>query len=98
MQIKIKNLTNRTVLLRLNSGHTFHLAPRSTSSPILMQDVNGNAKIKKLKNLNVISLEENKDEKIAKPLIKQVKESPKKKDSDSKKVKTTQGKIKVTKT
>lgn len=57
MPVKIENLTDRPVLLRLNSGQTLHLPPRETSSEIRDSEVNDNDKVKKLKEkLNVISM------------------------------------------
>lgn len=83
MQIKIKNLTKRPVLLRLNSGKTLHIAPESTSSEIWEQDVRGNKKMEKLKNLNIVSEMEHIEKKEIQPLISKVEESPKRKKSTS---------------
>ncbi len=56
MSVTIENLTNRPVLLRLNSGMTLHLAPRATSSEIMDVEVNQNDKVEKLKGQHVIVL------------------------------------------
>ena len=58
MSVKIQNLTNRPVLLRLNSGRTLHLAPRATSGELRDVEVEGTAKakIEKLVRKGVIAL------------------------------------------
>jgi len=56
MSVKIENVTNRPVLLRLNSGKTLHLAPNTTSTEILEVDVNNNSKVHKLQDRKVIAL------------------------------------------
>lgn len=56
MPVTIENLTNRPVLLRLNSGQTLHLAPRTTSGEIREVEVKGNAKVQKLEGWRVITL------------------------------------------
>lgn len=56
MPVEIKNLTNRPVLLRLNSGNTMHLAPSKISTQILDVEVNNNSKVQKLKDRKIISL------------------------------------------
>jgi len=56
MPVTIENLTNRPVLLRLNSGQTLHLAPRTTSGEIREVEVKGNAKAQKLLDRRVIAL------------------------------------------
>lgn len=56
MNVKIENLTNRPVLLRLNSGQSLHLSPRITSAEILDVEVRNNAKVKKLQNRHIIAL------------------------------------------
>jgi hypothetical protein len=58
MSVKIENLTNRPVFLRLNSGRTLHLAPRATSSELRNVEVNKNDKVKKLRARHVIALHE----------------------------------------
>lgn len=61
MSIKIENLINRPVLLRLNSGQTLHLAPRTTSKEIMEVEVQGNSKVQKLQGMNLIILHEVKE-------------------------------------
>ncbi len=56
MPVEIENLTNRPVLLRLNSGNTMHLAPCTTSTQILDVEVNNNSKVQKLQDRKVIAL------------------------------------------
>jgi hypothetical protein len=56
MPITIENLTNRPVLLRMNSGQTLHLSPRTTSGEIVDADVQNNAKVQKLEGRRVIAL------------------------------------------
>ena len=56
MSIKVENLTNRPVLLRLNSGRTLHLAPRTTSEEVMDVEVQNNAKAQKLEGRRVIAL------------------------------------------
>ena len=58
MSVKIQNLTNRPVLLRLNSGRTLHLTPRATSRELRDVEVEGTAKVKieKLARKGVIAL------------------------------------------
>jgi len=58
MPVSIENLTNRPVLLRLNSGQTLHLAPHSTSAEIIEVEVKGNSKVQRLQERHVISLQE----------------------------------------
>ena len=72
MPVKLKNLTKRPVLLRLNSGLTLHLAPDSISAELQEHEINGNTKAKKLNDQNVIFWHE--EEKKTKPLKKEVKE------------------------
>jgi len=56
MPVKIENLTDRPVLLRLNSGKTLHLAPHETSPEVRDAEVKGNDKFNKLKDkLHVIT-------------------------------------------
>jgi hypothetical protein len=54
--IKIENLTNRPVLLRLNNGKTLHLEPLWVSPEISETHVTNNNKIEKLKNRKIITL------------------------------------------
>ena len=56
MSFKIENLTTRPVLLRLNSGQTLHLAPRTISAELIDVEVENNPKVLKLKDLCVIGL------------------------------------------
>jgi len=56
MPVKIENLTNRPVLLRLRSGRSLHLAPRKTSEEISDVEVINNAKVSKLQAHRIISL------------------------------------------
>ncbi len=58
MSVKIENLTNRPLSLRLNSGQSLHLSPRITSSEILEIEVMNNTKVQKLQNRHVIALHE----------------------------------------
>ncbi len=58
MPLEIKNLTNRPVLMRLNSGVSLHLSPGSTSSEIVEGEVSNNEKVKKLQGRHVIVLQE----------------------------------------
>ena len=54
MPVKIENLTDRPVFLRLNSGKTLHLAPRATTKEILDVEGTNNDKVKKLHDRHVI--------------------------------------------
>lgn len=56
MPVKIENLTNRLVLLRLNSGQTLHLSPRETSEEVRETEVMSNVKVQKLEGRRVISV------------------------------------------
>ncbi len=56
MSFKIKNLTNRPVLLRLNSGSTLHIAPRQMSGECTDGDVRNNHMIQKLLDRRVLSM------------------------------------------
>lgn len=56
MPVTIENLTNRPVLLRLNSGETLHLAPRLTSGALADVEVEANAKVEKLLGQQVIAI------------------------------------------
>ncbi len=55
MPTKIENLTRRKVLVRLSSGETLHIAPRTTSDDLSDVEVE-NAKIRKLEERRVIAL------------------------------------------
>ena len=58
MVVKIKNLTNRPVLLRLNSGQTLHLPPDFLSNEINESLINNNAKVKKLEDGHIILIQQ----------------------------------------
>ncbi len=58
MRVKIQNLSNRPVLLRLNSGQTLHIDPRKTSEEVLDVEIERNAKASKLVARRVIALRE----------------------------------------
>ncbi len=58
MTVKIENLTNRPVLLRLNSGQSLHLAARTTTTEIPDVDVRNNARVEKLRDRHIIDLHE----------------------------------------
>lgn len=60
MHVIIKNLTNRPVLLRLNSGQTLHLAPLKTSAEVMEVEVKDNPKVEKLEERHIISLQDEK--------------------------------------
>ena len=55
--VRIKNLTNRPVILSLNSGRTLHLSPRTTSRELRDVEVKSNAKVEKLQKQRVISVD-----------------------------------------
>ncbi len=57
MPVKIENLTTRPVLLRLNSGQTLHLAPRTISAEVYDVEVENNPKVQKLQDRCVIDLQ-----------------------------------------
>ena len=61
MNVKVKNLTNRPVLLRLNSGRSLHLAPRAVSHDIRAAEVDGNGKAEKLRARRIIAIENSND-------------------------------------
>ncbi len=56
MSVEIKNLTNRPVLMRLNSGRSLHLAPGATSTELADTEISNNAKVEKLTGRHVIAL------------------------------------------
>jgi hypothetical protein len=58
MSITITNLGRYLALCTLNSGRTLHLAPAEISEPIDPIEINGNAKIEKLKRAGIISIAE----------------------------------------
>lgn len=76
MPVTIENLTNRPVLLRLNSGQTLHLAPRTTSGEILDVEVKSNAKVQKLEGRRVITLHKIEEKKLPTPGPKESKAKP----------------------
>ena len=55
MPVTIRNLTNRPVLLRCNSGVTLHLPPRATSRMVSEAEVDNNSKVEKLISRRVIA-------------------------------------------
>ncbi|GEM_PF-1916040 len=58
MQVTAMNLTNRPVILMLNSGRSLHLTPRARSEPLPTVEVNNNEMVTKLLQRRVILLEE----------------------------------------
>jgi hypothetical protein len=54
--VKITNLTNRLVSLRLNNGKTLHLPPQTASGELVEAQVEHNAKVAKLRECHVIGL------------------------------------------
>lgn len=56
MPVEIKNLTQRPVLMRLNSGASLHLSPGMTSHEIVDEEVRRNEKVEKLQGRHVIAL------------------------------------------
>ncbi len=56
MPVKINNLTNRPVSLRLKSGATLHIAPRQISGECMEGDVRNNHIIQKLLARHVLSM------------------------------------------
>jgi hypothetical protein len=79
MPVEIKNLTQRPVLMRLNSGATLHLSPGMSSDAVAEEDVDRNEKVQKLQSKHVIALTEvkGKGQKGAKPQVDS--KSPKRK-------------------
>lgn len=62
MHVKIKNLTNRPVLLRCNSGETLHIPPNTTLEKIPDIEIKNNPEVRKLKDRHVIAVpDEEKD-------------------------------------
>jgi hypothetical protein len=55
MTTKIENITDRKVVVRLSSGETLHIAPRTTSDELNDVEVQ-NAKIEKLLQRRMIAL------------------------------------------
>ena len=62
-KVSLKNLSNRPVLLRLNSGETLHIAPRQLSGEITEGEILNNQMIKKLVKRSVITKLETKNQK-----------------------------------
>ncbi|MDH4187944.1 MAG: hypothetical protein OEV08_13200 [Nitrospira sp.] len=58
MPVEIKNMTQRPVFMRLNSGASLHLSPGMTSQEIVDEEVTRNAKVEKLQGRHVIALTE----------------------------------------
>lgn len=56
--IRIENLTNRLVSLRLNNGKTLHLPPHMVSPELIEAHVAHNAKVAKLRDRRIIVLSE----------------------------------------
>lgn len=56
MPVEIKNLTQRPVLMRLNSGASLHLSPGMISDEIVDEEVTRNTKVKKLQDRRIIAL------------------------------------------
>jgi len=56
--VTIENLSNRPVLIELNSGDTLYLMPRATSKAILEVEIEGNARVAKLRQRGVIDVAE----------------------------------------
>ncbi|OPY75269.1 MAG: hypothetical protein A4E63_00380 [Syntrophorhabdus sp. PtaU1.Bin050] len=58
MSVRIRNLTQRPVIVRCNSGEALHLAPGIVSALIPDAEVRDNPKIEKLTTQYVIVLQE----------------------------------------
>lgn len=56
--VKIQNLTNRLVSLRLNNGKTLHLPPHMVSAELIEAQVARNDKVAKLREHRIIALSE----------------------------------------
>ncbi len=84
MPVIIKNLTNRPVLLRLNSGSTLHIAPRQISGECADGDIQNNPMVEKLQQRLVISLEPIKAPKKKTESAEEKAESPRKKKASAK--------------
>jgi hypothetical protein len=82
-KVSLKNLSNRPVLLRLNSGETLHLAPRQISREITKGEILNNQMIQKLVERGVIPEPETESKKKKAESLKKI--SPKKKAGSSKK-------------
>lgn len=57
MLVRIKNKIDRLLIIALNSGKSTHLMPGGVSSEIDEIEIANNPKIKKLKELNAVSIE-----------------------------------------
>jgi hypothetical protein len=57
MSVRIRNLTQRPVIIRCNSGEALHLAPGIASDVIPDAEVRDNPKIRKLVNQYIIALQ-----------------------------------------
>ena len=55
MPVKIQNCTKRLVSVRLNTGRTVHIQPRTFSPPLLEVEVK-NSKVQKLLDQHIIAL------------------------------------------
>jgi hypothetical protein len=78
MTKKVQNLTNRQVILRLNSGKSLFIGPRAVSGEILEGLVSKNAKVDKLLKRGVIALQDVKaaEKSKSKPLQAQEEKVP----------------------
>jgi hypothetical protein len=56
VSITITNLGRHLALCTLNSGRTLHLAPAEVSEPIDPMEINGNAKIERLRRAGLFSI------------------------------------------
>lgn len=57
-ETSLTNLTDRPVIVMLNSGRSLHLAPRAHSEPLHQVEVNNNAMITKLLQRRLILLQD----------------------------------------
>jgi len=58
--VRIENLTNRLVSLRLNNGKTLHLPPRMVFTEVSDAQIANNAKVAKLRDRRIIALADTK--------------------------------------
>jgi hypothetical protein len=65
IMIVVKNVSNRLVTVRLNSGDSLILDPGRSSAKMVEQEVKDNAKIDKLISLGIINLEKPAAEEIS---------------------------------
>ncbi len=63
MPVQISNLTQKLVLIRLNSGQTVHIGARQQSE-FADADVKDNPMVKKIAEKNIISVEETQSSEI----------------------------------